>query len=217
MEFFDAIIRFITQPDEIISDLIKKYNNWIYIFLFLIVFAETGLIVMSFLMPFLPGDALIFAVGMIAAKGELEYSIIIPLLIFAALLGDNVNYLVGRRFGSFIMDSEKSYWIKKSHIQKASDFFEKNGKKSIIIARFIPVIRTIVPFLCGTTKVSYRTFLLYSVIGALLWVGMIGTLGYFLGQFAFVKEHLGKFILLIIVLANLPLIKQIIHGRKKSS
>ena len=139
------------------------------------------------------------------------------LLIFAALLGDNVNYLVGRRFGSFIMDSEKSYWIKKSHIQKASDFFEKNGKKSIIIARFIPVIRTIVPFLCGTTKVSYRTFLLYSVIGALLWVGMIGTLGYFLGQFAFVKEHLGKFILLIIVLANLPLIKQIIHGRKKSS
>lgn len=216
MDVFDFIIKFITQPDVVLSDIIKSYGNWVYAILFFIIFAETGLIVFTFLMPFLPGDALIFAIGMIAANNQIEFGLIIPLLMFAALLGDNVNYLVGKRFGNYILNNESKFFIKEKHINKAKDFFERNGKQSIIIARFVPVVRTIVPFLCGTTSVPYRTFLLYSLIGAFLWVGMIGTIGYFLGTFDFVKTHLGKFIIGIIILANIPLIKQILFSRKKN-
>jgi membrane-associated protein len=214
MEFLDLVFKFLSQPDQILSELIEKYDNWIYAILFLLVFAETGLIVMSFLMPFLPGDALIFAIGMIAARGELDITIVIPLLIIAALLGDNVNYYVGRRFGSFILNSEKTFIIRKSHIKRAQEFFEKNGRNSIIIARFIPVVRTIVPFLSGATNVPYKTFLKFSLVGAVLWVALISLLGYFLGQIEFVKEHLEKFIILIVIVANLPLLKQLFIRKK---
>lgn len=214
MEFLDLVFKFLSQPDQILSKLIEKYDNWIYAILFFLVFAETGLIVMSFLMPFLPGDALIFAIGMIAARGELDITIVIPLLIVAALLGDNVNYYVGRRFGTFILNSEKTFIIRKSHIKRAQEFFEKNGRNSIIIARFIPVVRTIVPFLSGATNVPYKTFLKFSFIGAVLWVALISLLGYFLGQIDYVKEHLEKFIILIVIIANLPLLKQLFIRKK---
>lgn len=217
MDFIDLVIKFLSQPDQILSKLIEKYDNWIYAILFFLVFAETGLIIMSFLMPFLPGDALIFAIGMIAARGELNIFIIIPLLIFAALLGDNVNYYVGKKFGSYILNSEKTFFIRKSHILRAQKFFEKNGKNSIIIARFIPVVRTIVPFLSGATYVPYKTFLKFSFIGAVLWVALISLLGYFLGQIEYVKEHLEKFIILIIILANIPLLKQIFFRKKETN
>jgi membrane-associated protein len=217
MEFFDYLLKTLSKPDEIISMLINKYDNWIYFILFFIIFAETGLIIMSFIMPFLPGDALIFAIGMIAAKGELDISIIIPLLIFAAILGDNVNYFVGKKFGNWILNHEKSFLIKPSHINRAKEFFDERGKNAIIMARFIPVVRTIVPFICGSTNFSYKIFLLYSLIGAILWVGCVSFLGYFLGQIQFVKEHLDKFIILIVILANIPLIKQIINSRKKKT
>lgn len=216
MDIIDVVIKFLSQPDQILSRLIEKYDNWIYAILFLIIFAETGLIVMSFIMPFLPGDALIFAIGMIAAQGKLNITIIIPLLITAALLGDNVNYYVGRKFGNYIINSEKTFIIKKKHILKARAFFDKHGKNSIIIARFVPVIRTIVPFLSGATSVPYKTFLKYSFMGAVLWVGLISILGYFLGQIPFVKEHLEKFIILIIILANIPLLKQVISRKKNN-
>ena len=214
MEFLDLVFKFLSQPDQILSKLIEKYDNWIYAILFFLVFAETGLIIMSFLMPFLPGDALIFAIGMIAARGELDITIVIPLLIVAALLGDNVNYYVGRRFGTFILNSEKTFIIRKSHIKRAQEFFEKNGRNSIIIARFIPVVRTIVPFLSGATNVPYKTFLKFSFIGAVLWVALISLLGYFLGQIDYVKEHLEKFIILIVIIANLPLLKQLFIRKK---
>lgn len=214
MDFLDLLIKFLSQPDQILSKLIEKYDNWIYAILFFLVFAETGLIVMSFLMPFLPGDALIFAIGMIAARGELDIVIIVPLLIFAALLGDNLNYYVGKRFGSFILTSEKTFIIRKSHILRAQGFFDKHGKNSIIMARFIPVVRTIVPFLSGATNVPYKTFLKFSFIGAFLWVAAISLLGYFLGQIDYVKEHLEKFIILIIIVANIPLIKQFLPRKK---
>lgn len=217
MEVFDFIIKFISQPDVVLGEIISKYGDWVYVILFLIIFAETGLIILTFLMPFLPGDALIFAIGMIAANNQIEFGLIIPLLMFAALLGDNVNYLIGKRFGNYILSNESKFFIKEKHIIKAKEFFERNGKQSIIIARFVPVIRTIVPFLCGTTGVPYKTFLLYSVIGAVMWVGLIGTVGYFLGTFEFVKAHLGKFIIGIIILANLPIIRQLLFSRKKNN
>jgi len=194
------IIDFVSKPDQVLISIIEKYNNWVYVFLFAIIFAETGLIVASFLMPFLPGDALIFTIGLLAQE---------------AVLGDNVNYYVGKRFGDYIMNSEKDRFIKKSHIQKAKNFFDKNGKNSIIIARFVPVVRTIVPFLCGSTKVKYSTFLTFSIIGAFLWVGVIGLLGYNLGKIEWVKENLDLMIWGIIILANIPLIKQIFFSKKK--
>lgn len=150
------IIDFVSKPDQVLISIIEKYNNWVYVFLFAIIFAETGLIVASFLMPFLPGDALIFTIGLLSQEESLNIWIVIPLLMFAAVLGDNVNYYVGKRFGDYIMNSEKDRFIKKKHIEKAKDFFDKNGKNSIIIARFVPVVRTIVPFLCGSTKVNKR-------------------------------------------------------------
>ena len=212
---WNFIIDFVSKPDQVLLSIIEKYNNWVYVFLFAIIFAETGLIVASFLMPFLPGDALIFTIGLLAQEESLNIWIVIPLLMFAAVLGDNVNYYVGKRFGDYIMNSEKDRFIKKKHIEKAKNFFDKNGKNSIIIARFVPVVRTIVPFLCGSTKVKYSTFLTFSIIGAFLWVGVIGLLGYNLGKIEWVKENLDLMIWGIIILANIPLIKQIFFSKKK--
>lgn len=209
------LLDFVSKPDQVLLAIIEKYHNWVYVFLFLIIFAETGLIIASFLMPFLPGDALIFTIGLLAQEGSLNIYLVIPLLIFAAILGDNLNYYVGKRFGDYIMNSEKDFFIKKKHLEKAKDFFDKNGKNSIIIARFVPVIRTIVPFLCGSTKVKYSTFLSFSMIGAFLWVGVIGLLGYNLGRIQWVKENLDLMIWGIIILANIPLIKQIFFSKKK--
>ena len=209
------LLDFVSKPDQVLLAIIEKYHNWVYVFLFLIVFAETGLIIASFLMPFLPGDALIFTIGLLAQEGSLNTYLVIPLLIVAAILGDNLNYYVGKRFGEYIMNSEKDFFIKKKHLEKAKDFFDKNGKNSIIIARFVPVIRTIVPFLCGSTKVKYSTFLSFSMIGAFLWVGVIGLLGYNLGRIQWVKDNLDYMIWGIIILANIPLIKQIFFSKKK--
>ena len=209
------LLDFVSKPDQVLLAIIEKYHNWVYVFLFLIIFAETGLIIASFLMPFLPGDALIFTIGLLAQEGSLNIYLVIPLLIFAAILGDNVNYYVGKRFGDYIMNSEKDFFIKKKHLEKAKDFFDKNGKNSIIIARFVPVIRTIVPFLCGSTKVKYSTFLSFSMIGAFLWVGVIGLLGYNLGRIQWVKDNLDFMIWGIIILANIPLIKQLLFSKKK--
>lgn len=215
-EFFDFLSNFVSRPDQVLTDLIAKYDNWIYFILFFLIFAETGLIVASFLMPFLPGDALIFAIGMISAGGHIHIWIILPLLILAALLGDNLNYYVGKRSGKWFHKQEKTWFLRKSHLEKATDFFEQYGTKAVIIARFIPVVRTIVPFLSGVTNMHYPTFLRYSFYGATLWVGCIGLLGYFLGQFEFVQQNLEWFVLLIIVLANVPLLKRLIFDRKKS-
>ncbi len=209
------LLDFVSKPDQVLLAIIEKYHNWVYVFLFLIIFAETGLIIASFLMPFLPGDALIFTIGLLAQEGSLNIYLVIPLLIFAAILGDNLNYYVGKRFGEYIMNSEKDFFIKKKHLEKAKDFFDKNGKNSIIIARFVPVIRTIVPFLCGSTKVKYSTFLSFSMIGAFLWVGVIGLLGYNLGRIQWVKDNLDYMIWGIIILANIPLIKQLFFSKKK--
>ena len=212
---WNFIIDFVSKPDRVLLSIIDKYNNWVYVFLFVIVFAETGLIIASFLMPFLPGDALIFTIGLLAQEESLNIWIVIPLLMFAAILGDNVNYYVGKRFGDYIMNSEKDRFIKKSHVEKAKAFFDKNGKNSIIIARFVPVVRTIVPFLCGSTKVKYSTFLVFSIIGAFLWVGVIGLLGYNLGKIQWVKDNLELMIWGIIILANVTLLKQILFSKKK--
>lgn len=215
-DIFEFLTKFVSRPDRVLMDFIAAYGYWIYAALFLIIFAETGLIIASFLMPFLPGDALIFAIGMIAASDQqnhlhLEY--IIPLLIAAAILGDNVNYYVGRKFGNWLLAHPGKFFIKPAHIEKASHFFAQHGKKAIIIARFMPVVRTIIPFICGTTKVDYKTFLFYSFIGAFLWVGIVSVLGFYLGTYDFVQKNLEYFIFGIIIAANMPLIVRLIKAK----
>ncbi len=215
-EFFDFIANFVSRPDKVLMEFINNYGNWIYVFLFFIIFAETGLIIASFIMPFLPGDALIFAVGMIAANDQqhhLHIEYIIPILMAAAILGDTLNYYIGSRFGNWLLARPGKFYIQPQHIQKATDFFNEHGKKAIIIARFMPVVRTIIPFICGTTRLKYRTFITYSFIGAVLWVGVISMLGYFLGGFKFVQNNLEFFIFGIIIAANLPLIIRIIKAQ----
>ncbi|MCB9201725.1 MAG: VTT domain-containing protein [Flavobacteriales bacterium] len=213
-QLFNFLIEFTSNPTDVLSALIKEHSHWIYGFLFLLIFAETGLIILAFLMPFLPGDALLFAIGIISAREELNIYVMAPLLTFAALLGDNVNYFVGRRLGRWFLTRNKVLFLKPEHLYKAEKFFETNGKKSIIMARFIPVIRTIVPFLSGATNLKYTTFLLYSSIGAILWVGALTILGYSLGQFEIVKNNVEKVIILIIIFANIPLIRQIFTKNK---
>lgn len=219
-EIFDFIANFVSRPDKVLMDFINNYGNWIYVFLFVIIFAETGLIIASFIMPFLPGDALIFAIGMIAAndsQNHLHIEYIIPILMVAAILGDTVNYYVGSRFGNWLLANPGKFYIQPKHIEKATQFFNEHGKKAIIIARFMPVVRTIIPFICGTTRLDYRTFITYSFIGAVLWVGVISMLGYFLGGFAFVQNNLEYFIFGIIIAANLPLISRLVKGKFSKS
>lgn len=219
-EIFDFIANFVSRPDKVLMDFINNYGNWIYVFLFVIIFAETGLIIASFIMPFLPGDALIFAIGMIAAndsQNHLHIEYIIPILMAAAILGDTVNYYVGSRFGNWLLANPGKFYIQPKHIEKATEFFNEHGKKAIIIARFMPVVRTIIPFICGTTRLDYRTFITYSFIGAVLWVGVISMLGYFLGGFEIVQNNLEYFIFGIIIAANLPLISRLIKGALNKS
>lgn len=219
-EIFDFIANFVSRPDKVLMDFINNYGNWIYVFLFVIIFAETGLIIASFIMPFLPGDALIFSIGMIAAndsQNHLHIEYIIPILMVAAILGDTVNYYVGSRFGNWLMANPGKFYIQPKHIEKATQFFNEHGKKAIIIARFMPVVRTVIPFICGTTRLDYKTFITYSFIGAVLWVGVISMLGYFLGGFTFVQNNLEYFIFGIIIAANLPLISRLIKGRLNKS
>ena len=211
MEIIDFLLHFLKDPLTVIQELIAQYNTLIYVILFLVVFVETGFVVM----PLLPGDSMLFAIGVIAATtGEISLSIIIPLLILAALLGDNLNYFVGNKFGNYIKSKEKILFLKKEYILKTEAFFEKNGGKAVVIARFMPIIRTIAPFVAGAGSMKYAKYILYCVLGAVLWVVSITFLGYFLGQIPWVKANFTKFVLGIVFLSILPIIIKVFQHKK---
>lgn len=211
MEIIDFLLHFLKDPLTVIQELIAQYNTLIYVILFLVVFVETGFVVM----PLLPGDSMLFAIGVIAATtGEISLSIIIPLLILAALLGDNLNYFVGNKLGNYIKSKEKILFLKKEYILKTEAFFEKNGGKAVVIARFMPIIRTIAPFVAGAGSMKYAKYILYCVLGAVLWVVSITFLGYFLGQIPWVKANFTKFVLGIIFLSILPIISKAFQHKK---
>lgn len=203
MEIIEFGLHFLKDPLTILQQIISQYGMLIYAFLFLIVFMETGVVVM----PLLPGDSLLFAIGMIAGStGEINVFVVIPLLIFAALLGDNLNYFIGKRFGDYVQSKEKILFLKREHIQQTEEYFEKNGGKTIILARFVPIVRTVAPFVAGTGEMKYTTYLTYCILGATLWVTSITLLGYFLGNIEIVKNNFTKVVLAIVVLSILPLI-----------
>lgn len=180
------------------------YSDSIYVVLFVVIFIETGLIVM----PFLPGDSLLFMAGMFAANGKLDLAFILGSLSFAAILGDNVNYWIGRKLGLGVFEWKirGRQLVKESYLKKTEEFFEKRGVAAIIMARFVPIVRTFTPFAAGIGKMKYRTFLMYDIIGGVLWITSMTIAGYFLGEIEWVRENNEKVVLLIILISALPMI-----------
>jgi membrane-associated protein len=209
----DFLIDFILHLDQHLISLIREYGTLTYLILFLIVFTETGLIVM----PFLPGDSLLFAAGAISAMPDsaLNVFIIIPLLIVAALLGDNVNYFVGRFAGGYVKSKERILFFKREYIVQTEAFYEKHGAKTIIMARFVPIVRTIAPFVAGAGSMKYRNYILNCVVGALLWVIGLTLLGYLFGNMPIIKDNFEKVIMAIILISILPMVIGFIKSRKK--
>ena len=204
------LVDFILHIGDHLQELVNNYGNWIYAILFAIVFCETGLVVL----PFLPGDSMLFAAGTIAAVGDMNIFVLIGLLIVAALLGDFVNFEIGKHFGQKLFSNPNSKIFKQSYLQKTHDYYEKYGGRTIIIARFVPIVRTFAPFVGGMGNMNYAQFARYNIVGAVLWVVSFTTLGYFFGQLPFVKEHFSWIMIAIIVFSVVPMIVEIIRHRK---
>jgi membrane-associated protein len=205
MEFIHFFLELLTNTKEIIQNLTIQYPVWIYGILFLIIFVETGLV----MMPFLPGDSLLFVAGMLCAigAGALNIWILIPLLIFAAVIGDNLNYYVGKYLSEKVLALKfrNKNIVKQEWIDEVHTYFEKYGSKTIIIARFMPIIRTVTPFVAGIGNMNNKIFFTYNIVGAILWVSSVTLVGYFLGNVAWVEENLEKIILGIVFVSVLPM------------
>ncbi|NDV11850.1 DedA family protein [Crenobacter caeni] len=199
MEYLQFIIDFILHIDVHLAELAAAYGPWIYAILFLIVFCETGLVVT----PFLPGDSLLFVAGTLAALGEMNIHAMVALLIVAAVIGDGVNYAIGRYFGEKLA-ARFPRLIRPEYLEKTHAFYEKHGGKTIILARFVPIVRTFAPFVAGIGKMGYRHFAFYNVTGAVLWVASFGYAGYFFGNMPIVKQNLTLLIFGIIFVSILP-------------
>nr|WP_309576335.1 DedA family protein [Moraxella osloensis] len=204
------LVDFILHIGDHLQELVKNYGNWIYAILFAIVFCETGLVVL----PFLPGDSMLFAAGTIAAVGDMNIFVLMGLLIVAAILGDFVNFEIGKHFGQKLFSNPNSKIFKQSYLQQTHDYYEKYGGRTIIIARFIPIVRTFAPFVGGMGNMNYAQFARYNIVGAVLWVVSFTPLGYFFGQLPFVKEHFSWIMIAIIVFSVVPMIVEIIRHRK---
>lgn len=200
------LIDFILHVDQHLLEFIRDYGIWIYAILFLIIFVETGLVVM----PLLPGDSLLFAAGAIAATGAMDPVLLSGLLFVAAVLGDTVNYQVGRYIGPRVFDMNLRL-IKRDHLLKTQSFFEKHGGKTIIFARFLPIIRTFAPFIAGVSHMHYPRFLMFNVIGGAAWILSFIWLGYFFGNLPVIKDNFTYVIFAIIGISMLPALIEILR------
>jgi membrane-associated protein len=212
------MIDFLLHFDEHLTGFVQNYGTFTYGILFAIVFAETGLVVT----PFLPGDSLLFAAGALAATGAISVEIIIVTLTAAAVIGDAVNYAVGRRLArTFLDEVPDSGWIykvvKREHVIRAHDFFERHGGKAVVLARFVPIVRTFVPFVAGGANMTYRTFALYNVTGAVLWVGICTSAGYLFGNIPVVKENFELVVIGIIAVSLLPILFEFLKSRGQAT
>ena len=194
----------ILNLDVHLTQLIESYHHWAYLILALIIFCETGLVAT----PFLPGDSLLFAIGAISVKTEaLNLSILVPLLFIAALLGDNINYFIGRKLGTKLFSINLlNKFLKKEHLEKTHSFYERHGGKTIIIARFLPIIRTFAPFVAGIAEMPYLKFIGFSITGALIWIVSLTLAGFYLGNLPIIKDNFQYMVLLIIFVSLLPVI-----------
>lgn len=213
----DIIYQFVyifLHLDAKLAEILTTYGTLTYAILFLIIFVETGFIVM----PLLPGDSLLFAAGALAAAtGKLELTILIPLLITAALLGDNVNYFVGKFFSNYIKSREKILFFRREYLTQTEDFYAKHGGKTVIMARFVPIVRTIAPFVAGAGSMEYPRYILFCIAGAVLWVAGITIIGYQFGNIEIVKKNFEVVILGIIFVSVLPIIWQVVKSKLAKS
>ena len=203
------IIDFILHIDVYLSDIIAQYGAWTLAILASIIFVETGVVVM----PFLPGDSLIFAAGTFAARGALNPWAVFVVLSLAAIAGDTVNYWIGHRVGSKAYSGEVR-WIKKDHMERTHAFFEKYGGKAIFLARFVPIVRTFAPFVAGVSQMPYGFFFRWNVIGGITWVAIFTLLGYFFGNIPFVQQNFELVIVAIVLISIIPAIVEVLKARK---
>jgi membrane-associated protein len=212
------VIEVFRHLDRYLADLVVQYGPWMYAILFVVIFCETGLVVT----PFLPGDSLLFAAGALAAATShvdaagavvgLDIVVMVPLLIVAAVLGDAVNFAIGARVGPSILEREKIRFIKRSHLEKTQRFYETHGSKTIVLARFVPIVRTFAPFVAGIGKMRYRTFALFNVLGAVVWVIVCAGAGYFFGNVPIIKKNFELVVLGIIGVSVLPIAWEMYKG-----
>lgn len=201
MEFIKGALELVIHFDKHLNAMIQSFGNWSYLVLFLIIFAETGLVVT----PFLPGDSLIFAVGTFAAIGSLDVAWLFAILVSAAIIGDSVNYAIGKFIGDKAFHLKHSKIFKKEYLDKTHKFYEKYGGKTIILARFVPIVRTFAPFVAGVGVMSYKKFFAYNVIGGILWVSVFLFGGYFFGNMPIIKKNFSIAIFAVIILSILPI------------
>lgn len=215
MEYIHFFIDFILHIDVHLTELVANYGIWVYAILFLIIFCETGLVVT----PFLPGDSMLFVAGTLAASnttGEFNIIILNLVLIVAAILGDGANYAIGRFFGEKLFSNPNSKIFKQSYLAKTHTFYEKHGGKTIIIARFVPIVRTFAPFVGGMGHMGYKHFAIYNIVGGIAWVMIFTLLGYCIGTIEWVQQNLKLVMIIIIFLSLLPAIIEILKERAKN-
>ena len=209
MEFIGKLIDVFLHLDQHLNEVIGQYGTWTYLILFLIIFCETGLVIT----PILPGDSLLFAAGTFAALGSLNVFWVFVLLTIAAIAGDTLNYWIGHWIGPKIFHRENVRFLNKKHLERTHGFYEKYGGKTIIIARFIPIVRTFAPFVAGIGRMSYWKFIAYNVIGGIAWVGICVFAGYFFGNLEIVKNNFSLVIIAILVISVLPMVVEYIRHR----
>jgi membrane-associated protein len=212
MEHVTQFINIFLHLDKYLSEIIQNYGYITYIILFIIIFCETGLVIL----PFLPGDSLLFAAGTFVAKGDLSLGILYVTLCIAAVLGDSVNYEIGRFFGPKIAKQEKTRFLNRDHVERTHKFYEKYGAKTIIIARFVPIIRTFAPFVAGIGDMGYKRFLQYNVIGGIGWISICMLGGYLFGNIEFVKHNFSLVMLGIVIVSILPAVIEYIRYKLSS-
>lgn len=211
MDIIHFVLTLLHDPLTTLQSLLAEYDTQTYFIIALIIFVETGLIVM----PILPGDSLLFAAGLLASStGKLELQVLIPLLIGAALLGDNVNYWVGKHFSRFVKSKERILFLKHEHIDQTHAFYKKYGGKAVILARFMPIIRTVAPFVAGAGSMQYGKYILFCILGAILWVTSLTLAGYYLGSNEWVKLNFEKVVLSIVFLSIAPMIWHVIQSKR---
>lgn len=209
MEIINFLIEFVLHIDKHLGEIIKNYGTLTYLILFFIIFMETGFV----FTPFLPGDSLLFASGVFASLGSFNLLLLLLILFFAAVLGDTANYWIGHFFGEKIVSHPKIP-INKEHIEKTNKFFEKHGGKTIILARFVPIVRTFAPFVAGAGQMNYRKFIFYNIIGGALWTSIFTLAGYFFGNIPFVKNNFSLVIIVIILISLVPIIIEVVSKKK---
>ncbi len=208
MEWLKQFVDVLLHLDKYLVALSEEYGMWIYAILFLIIFCETGLVVT----PFLPGDSLLFAVGALASTGAVDLWLIVLLLSIAAILGDSANYFIGHMFGDYLI-ANHSRIIKKEHLDKTHDFYERYGGRTIVIARFVPIVRTFAPFVAGMGSMTYSHFITYNIVGGLVWIFSLTFLGFFFGELPIVKKNFSLVIFAIILISILPIVWEVVKAK----